>query len=58
MLENRGRIFSRDEILDKIWDDEVVVLSRTIDVKITHLRKKIGSYGKHIINRFGYGFEE
>ncbi|MFA5324948.1 MAG: response regulator transcription factor [Bacteroidales bacterium] len=59
-LQNRNVIFSRGEILDKVWSDEVVVLDRTIDVNITRLRKKIGKYGKNIITRlgFGYGFEE
>lgn len=56
MISHPGKIFSREEILSQIWDDEVVVLNRTIDVKITHLRKKIGPYGKHIITRFGYGY--
>lgn len=58
-LRNRGRIFSREEILSRVWTDEVIVLDRTIDVNITRLRKKIGKYGKYIITRqgYGYGFE-
>jgi DNA-binding response OmpR family regulator len=55
-LENRDRVFTRDEILTKIWTDEVVVLDRTIDVNITRLRKKIGKYGKNIVTRLGYGY--
>lgn len=60
LLSNRGRIFSREEILERVWTDEVVVLDRTIDVNITRLRKKIGEYGHNIITRlgYGYGFEE
>lgn len=60
LLTNRGRIFSREEILERIWTDEVVVLDRTIDVNITRLRKKVGRYGHNIITRlgYGYGFEE
>lgn len=55
-LKNRGRIFTRDEILDKVWSDDVVVLDRTIDVNITRLRKKIGKYGQYIVTRLGYGY--
>lgn len=56
LLQNRGRVFSREDILSKIWSDEVYVLDRTIDVNITRLRKKIGSYGKCIVTRLGYGY--
>lgn len=55
-LSNKGRIFSREEILHKIWPDEVVVLDRTIDVNITRLRQKLGSYGQYIVTRSGYGY--
>ncbi len=60
LLSNINRIFSREEILSKIWDSDVVVLDRTIDVNITRLRKKIAPYGSHIVTRlgYGYGFEE
>ncbi len=56
LLDNQGQVFSREEILSKIWTDEVYVLDRTIDVNITRLRKKIGEYGKNIITRLGYGY--
>ncbi len=56
LMNNLGKILSREEILSHIWDDDVFVLNRTIDVKITRLRKKIGPYGKHIVTRFGYGY--
>ncbi|MHB9055856.1 MAG: response regulator transcription factor [Paludibacteraceae bacterium] len=55
-LENKNRVFTREEILSRVWSDEVVVLDRTIDVNITRLRKKIGIYGKHIVTRLGYGY--
>lgn len=60
LLSHRGVIFSREEILRRIWSDEVIVLDRTVDVNITRLRRKIGSYGEHIVTRpgYGYGFEE
>ncbi len=55
-LENKNRVFSRDEMLARVWSDEVIVLDRTIDVNITRLRKKIGEYGKNIVTRLGYGY--
>lgn len=60
LLAHRGVIFSREEILRRIWSDEVIVLDRTIDVNITRLRRKIVPYGEHIVTRlgYGYGFEE
>ncbi len=56
LLQNRGRVFSREDILAKVWHEEVYVLDRTIDVNITRLRKKIGEYGKCIVTRLGYGY--
>ena len=56
LLQNKGRVFSREDILSRIWSDEVYVLDRTIDVNITRLRKKIGTYGKRIVTRLGYGY--
>ena len=60
LLAHRGVIFSREEILRRIWSDEVIVLDRTVDVNITRLRRKIDPYGGHIVTRlgYGYGFEE
>jgi DNA-binding response OmpR family regulator len=55
-LENKNRVFSREEMLSRVWSDEVIVLDRTIDVNITRLRKKIGPYGKNIVTRLGYGY--
>ena len=55
-LQNKGRVFSREDILAKVWNDEVYVLDRTIDVNITRLRKKIGEYGKRIVTRLGFGY--
>jgi len=56
LILHRGRIFTRDEILRKVWDDEVVVGDRTVDVNITRIRQKIAPYGGHIITRSGYGY--
>ena len=56
LLSNKGRIFSREELLHKIWPEEVVVVDRVVDVNITRLRRKLGPYGKNIVTRSGYGY--
>lgn len=60
LVSHRGKICSREQILNRVWSDEVVVLDRTIDVNITRLRSKIGEYGSYIVTRsgFGYGFRD
>ena len=60
LIQHRGKICSREQILSSVWSDEVVVLDRTIDVNITRLRSKIGPYGSYIVTRsgFGYGFHD
>lgn len=50
------RIFSREDILGNVWQEDGYVLERTVDVHITRLRKKLGEAGKHIANRSGYGY--
>jgi two-component system, OmpR family, alkaline phosphatase synthesis response regulator PhoP len=56
LASHPGRVFSREDILSSVWSDDVYVLDRTIDVNITRLRKKLGSFGKHIVTRLGYGY--
>ena len=60
LLQNRNTILSREQIMKRVWSNEVIVLDRTIDVNITRMRKKLGNYGNHITTRtgYGYGFEE
>ena len=60
LLKHRGQVFSRQQIFDAVWPEDVVVSDRTVDVNITRLRKKIGRYGNCIVSRqgFGYVFEE
>ncbi|MBO4954772.1 MAG: response regulator transcription factor [Muribaculaceae bacterium] len=59
-LTHRNRIYSREEIIKQVWENDVVVTNRTIDTNIARLRKKIGPYGNNIVTRlgFGYGFKE
>ena len=56
LAQNPGHIFSREDILNRIWQNDGYVLERTVDVHITRLRKKLGVLGKHIVNRSGYGY--
>lgn len=56
MAKAPNRIFSREDILGKVWQEDGYVLERTVDVHITRLRKKLGDFGKHIANRSGYGY--
>ncbi|WP_290394637.1 response regulator transcription factor, partial [Muribaculum intestinale] len=56
MLSHRGKIFSREEFLKKIWPEEIVVVERVVDVNITRLRSKLGQYGRMIVTRSGYGY--
>lgn len=51
-----GKVFKRDEILDKVWGNEVVVGGRTIDVHIRKLREKIGDDSFKTIKGVGYKF--
>ena len=55
-LNNTGKVFTREEILNYAWKDNINVLDRTVDVHITRLRKKLGNYGKFIISRSGHGY--
>ena len=56
LLRNPGRVFLREEILDAVWPEEVVVLDRVVDVNITRLRAKLGEYGRNIVTKPGYGY--
>jgi len=56
LLKNQGKFISRQEILDRIWSNDVIVTERNVDVNIARLRKKIGTYGVSIIGRSGYGY--
>ena len=56
LLEEKGRVFSRQELINKVWPSDVLVLDRTVDVNITRLRKKIGPFSKCIVTRLGFGY--
>jgi len=56
LVKSPRRIFSREEILERIWKEDVIVTDRTVDVNITRLRRKMEDYGKCIHNKPGYGY--
>ena len=56
LVSNPGRVFSREEILEQVWQGESFVLDRTVDVHIAHVRKKLGDMGNRIVNRQGHGY--
>jgi len=56
LLSHRGQVFTRQELLDNVWPDDVIVSERTVDVNITRLRKKLGCYASCIVTRQGFGY--
>lgn len=56
LIENPGRIFSREDMLSRIWSDDVVVMARTVDVHVARLRRKLGAYGHYLRSKPGYGY--
>jgi two-component system alkaline phosphatase synthesis response regulator PhoP len=56
LLENQGKVYSREELLSRIWGQDVIVTERTVDVNITRLRTKLGKFGSCLRNKTGYGY--
>jgi DNA-binding response OmpR family regulator len=56
LMKNMGQYISREEILKNIWNYDVIVTDRNVDVNIARLRKKIGDYSDNIKGRSGYGY--
>lgn len=56
LLKRKGSFISRSSILEQVWDDDVIVTERNVDVNIARLRKKIGEYGNYIKGKTGYGY--
>jgi len=57
LAKNKGRIFTRDQILDYLWGQEKAVVDRTIDVHIRNLREKLGKAAAIIKNIRGVGYK-
>ncbi len=56
LIENQSKVFSREDILARVWGGDVIVTDRTVDVNITRLRTKLGKTGHSIKNKTGYGY--
>ncbi len=56
LLENQGKVFSREDLLMRVWGQDVIVTERTVDVNITRLRTKLGQFGPSLRNKTGYGY--
>ena len=60
LLNEKEKVFTRQQLIEQVWPQNVIVTDRTVDVNITRIRKKIGKYAANIVTRlgFGYYFEE
>ena len=56
LIQNSGSHFTRQQILDSVWDDDTFVNERSVDVHIARLRKKLGKAGNGIVNHSGFGY--
>jgi len=56
LAENAERVFSREALLDKIWNIDIAIETRTVDVHVKRLRQKLGKAGKHIMTLRGVGY--
>ena len=57
LISKPGRVFTRDEIMNKVWGTETIVGDRTIDVHIRKLREKLGDQYFKTIKGIGYKFD-
>ena len=60
LAQNRGKVFTRDQILDKAWKEESFVVDRTVDVHVRRLRQKLGQASRFIetVRGVGYRFKD
>jgi two-component system alkaline phosphatase synthesis response regulator PhoP len=56
LAKSPGRIFSREDILRRVWESDVIVVDRTVDVNMTRLRRKMEEFGGYIRNKPGFGY--
>jgi DNA-binding response OmpR family regulator len=57
LASNKGRVFTRDQILDHVWGQNKIVLDRTVDVHVKNLRRKLGSASRLLVNVRGVGYK-
>ena len=56
LASNQGQIFSREDLINELWQDAPYVLDRTVDVHIARIRAKLGVCKSYLTNRSGYGY--
>ncbi len=56
LASHPGRIYSREEMINELWEDAPYVLDRTVDVHIARIRSKLGVCKSYLTNRSGYGY--
>ena len=56
LLEHPGQVFSRQQLIDRVWPQDVIVTKRTVDVNIARLRKKLNRYAFCLASRTGFGY--
>jgi DNA-binding response OmpR family regulator len=57
LVQNKGRAFTRNELLNAVLGQDVVVIDRNVDVHVATLRKKLGRHGEHIVTIRGLGYK-
>lgn len=58
LMENKGRVFTRDQLLDSVWGFDFYGNSRTVDSHVARLRTKLGEFGeKHLKTVYGTGYK-
>ncbi|MFN5325211.1 MAG: response regulator transcription factor [Bacteroidota bacterium] len=58
LISKPGKVFTRDEIMDKVWGDDIIVGDRTIDVHIRKIREKLGDDSIKTIKGVGYKYDQ
>jgi len=57
LMDNPGKVFSREQLLDKVWGIDVAIETRTVDVHMRRLREKLGKAGQYLITLRGVGYK-
>jgi two-component system alkaline phosphatase synthesis response regulator PhoP len=58
LISKPGKVFTRDEIMNKVWGDDIIVGDRTIDVHIRKIREKLGDDSIKTIKGVGYKYDQ
>ena len=56
LIENQSKVFSREDLLTRVWGSDAFVTNRIVDVNIARLRSKLGKFSHNLKNKTGYGY--